>query len=225
MIGKGVRFNAEKKQVGKFHSTKIWEFSMNCHLCSNKIKCQTDPENTDYKFVEGAYKILDTSEATDAEFIRDPKEVERIRNDPFAKLENQKEDIEKAETGNQKIKEILEIQEKHKDNYDLNLMLRKRFRQEKKQLEEEETVKKQPKNFGMELLPPTAMDKITAEKIRYKSLDPYRKNRMMKREEIKSESIFTHKKKNDNVNLALKQKSLPKSTKQNLIAQILVRDS
>lgn len=44
--------------VGKYMSTKIWEFLMNCHLCGNKITCRTDPENTDYKFVSGAHKIV-----------------------------------------------------------------------------------------------------------------------------------------------------------------------
>lgn len=39
-------------------STRIWEFTMNCHLCGNKIVVQTDPENTDYKYIEGAYKIV-----------------------------------------------------------------------------------------------------------------------------------------------------------------------
>ena len=33
---------------------------MNCHLCANKIIVQTDPENTDYKFIEGANKIVCT---------------------------------------------------------------------------------------------------------------------------------------------------------------------
>jgi hypothetical protein len=32
MIAKGVRFNAEKKEVGKFHSTKILEFKL-IHFC------------------------------------------------------------------------------------------------------------------------------------------------------------------------------------------------
>ena len=30
-IGKGVRFNAEKKSVGKYFSTTIWSFRMLCH--------------------------------------------------------------------------------------------------------------------------------------------------------------------------------------------------
>jgi hypothetical protein len=82
MIGKGVRFNAEKKAskgsfffmiailklsiyiifltplVGKFHSTRLWEFSMRCHLCPNKIIVKTDPENCDYIMDQGAYKIV-----------------------------------------------------------------------------------------------------------------------------------------------------------------------
>lgn len=32
-IGKGVRYNAEKKTVGQYFSTKILQFSMKCHLC------------------------------------------------------------------------------------------------------------------------------------------------------------------------------------------------
>jgi Uncharacterized conserved protein len=44
--------------VGNFHSTKIWEFTMKCHLCGNKIVVRTDPENTDYKFIEGARKTV-----------------------------------------------------------------------------------------------------------------------------------------------------------------------
>ena len=32
-IGKGVRYNADKKEVGKYFSTKIWEFTMTCHMC------------------------------------------------------------------------------------------------------------------------------------------------------------------------------------------------
>lgn len=44
--------------VGAFHSTKIIEFTMYCHLCGNPIKCETDPENCDYKFTLGAYRIV-----------------------------------------------------------------------------------------------------------------------------------------------------------------------
>ena len=53
MIAKGVRFNADKKEVGKFHSTKILEFKL-IHHCGNIMICRTDPEHGDYIFTEGA---------------------------------------------------------------------------------------------------------------------------------------------------------------------------
>ena len=57
MIAKGVRFNAEKKCVGNYMSTKIYEFSMKCHLCGNKIIVRADPESCEYKYLEGAYRF------------------------------------------------------------------------------------------------------------------------------------------------------------------------
>ncbi len=55
MIGKGVRFNAEKKQVGSYHSTKIWAFSMR-HHCGSRITITTDPKNAEYVVTEGAQR-------------------------------------------------------------------------------------------------------------------------------------------------------------------------
>jgi coiled-coil domain-containing protein 130 len=43
-IAMGVRFNAEKKKVGHYHSTPIWNFSMTCHMCSHRFEIQTDPK-------------------------------------------------------------------------------------------------------------------------------------------------------------------------------------
>ena len=50
----GVRFNAEKKQAGNYFSTKIWQFTMKCHLCNNKIVVTTDPKTTQYLMTSGA---------------------------------------------------------------------------------------------------------------------------------------------------------------------------
>jgi coiled-coil domain-containing protein 130 len=59
-IGKGVRFNAHKKCVDQYLSTKIYEFSMNCHLCENKFVVRTDPKNCDYVLVSGIEKRPET---------------------------------------------------------------------------------------------------------------------------------------------------------------------
>lgn len=45
-IGMGVRFNADKTQVGKYYSTPIFKFRMKCHLCDNYFEIQTDPKVT-----------------------------------------------------------------------------------------------------------------------------------------------------------------------------------
>uniref|UniRef100_A0A0D6R801 Coiled-coil domain-containing protein 130 n=1 Tax=Araucaria cunninghamii TaxID=56994 RepID=A0A0D6R801_ARACU len=54
MIAKGVRFNAEKKQVGNYYSTKIWSFTMKAPCCKQEIVIQTDPKNCLYTIISGA---------------------------------------------------------------------------------------------------------------------------------------------------------------------------
>lgn len=71
MIAKGVRFNAEKKKIGKYYSSTILQFSMRCPNCSNPIIVETDPKNTDYVYKEGAYPILNIQTATDVNVITD----------------------------------------------------------------------------------------------------------------------------------------------------------
>ena len=50
-IGKGVRFNAEKKKCGMYYTTIIYEFSMKCPRCPQRFIIRTDPKNCDYEFV------------------------------------------------------------------------------------------------------------------------------------------------------------------------------
>lgn len=42
-IGMGVRYNAEKKKVGMYYSTPVYQFRMKCHLCDNHFEIKTDP--------------------------------------------------------------------------------------------------------------------------------------------------------------------------------------
>ena len=53
LIGKGVRFNAEKQAIGNYHSTKIWSFSMTAPCCQQRIVVHTDPKTTEYLVVSG----------------------------------------------------------------------------------------------------------------------------------------------------------------------------
>lgn len=49
-----MRFNADKKQVGSYHSTRIWSFRMRAPCCQQEIEVQTDPKNAEYVVVSGA---------------------------------------------------------------------------------------------------------------------------------------------------------------------------
>lgn len=63
LIGKGVRFNAEKKAIGNYYSTKIWSFSMTSPCCQEHIEVQTDPKNHEYLVVAGARRKVGTVSA------------------------------------------------------------------------------------------------------------------------------------------------------------------
>lgn len=43
-VGMGVRYNAEKKKVGMYYTTPLYEFRMKCHLCDNYFVIRTDPK-------------------------------------------------------------------------------------------------------------------------------------------------------------------------------------
>jgi coiled-coil domain-containing protein 130 len=59
-IGKGVRYNAEKSQVGMYHTTKIWDFACKCHLCDGRIVVRTNPKDAEYDVVEGGRRQVQT---------------------------------------------------------------------------------------------------------------------------------------------------------------------
>jgi len=60
MVGRGVRYNAEKINAGKYYTTTLWEFKMKCHMCDGTIIIGTDPKNDDYKIVAGARRKEET---------------------------------------------------------------------------------------------------------------------------------------------------------------------
>jgi coiled-coil domain-containing protein 130 len=59
LIGKGVRFNAEKQQTGTYLSTRIWSFTMR-HHCGCCIVVRTDPKTCEYIVESGAKRKVCT---------------------------------------------------------------------------------------------------------------------------------------------------------------------
>jgi coiled-coil domain-containing protein 130 len=164
IIGQGVRFNAEKKSIGKYYSTPIFSFRMKHIACGSWIEIRTDPKNTAYVVHEGARK-RDTGD----DIVRDGDvEVETVeerearRADAFASFEGKKDDKVKLEAAKERLEELQDVQDlQWEDPYEQNRKLRNAFRVGRKAREREAGVtgKLQDKmSLGIALLPENEED-------------------------------------------------------------------
>ena len=64
-----MRFNARKKQIGAYLSTKILSFTMACPQCQNVLVVKTDPKSTEYLCAEGCRRKVEEFDAKDAETL------------------------------------------------------------------------------------------------------------------------------------------------------------
>ncbi|EFJ21786.1 hypothetical protein SELMODRAFT_176049 [Selaginella moellendorffii] len=189
MIAKGVRFNAEKKQIGKYYTTKIWSFSMKAACCKHEIEIHTDPKNCEYVIVKGAERKTETYDAADAGslVVATGEDREKLT-DPFAKLEHDEEDILK---GKESAKQLMLLQKqsdiKHGNDYSVNRALRAQLRDQKKRVALEEAHSKKL-GIGIRLLPASEDDTQAAGSVRF--AQKFDKNRRDKRAAIRATSIF-----------------------------------
>ncbi|KAL8830937.1 MAG: hypothetical protein Q9170_005511 [Blastenia crenularia] len=168
IIGQGVRFNAEKKKVGNYHSTPIFSFRMKHTACGGWIEIRTDPQNTAYVVIEGAKK-RDTGEDKIREgdmAIMSAEEREKLQGDAFAVLEGRVEEKKQVFSDRTRIEELYEGKERDWDDpYAASRKLRKAFRVDRKVREKDEERTEQLKDrmsFGGELLPESDEDRRRA---------------------------------------------------------------
>lgn len=125
-IARGVRFNAEKYEVGVYIKTKIWQFSMKCHLCGGLIVIKTDPQNADYVIVSGARRKLDDfivdSEDTVQLMSADQKAL--LAKDPLFRVEYEQTDKQKATKRLRDLATLIDIQDRHLDDFAQSQKLR-----------------------------------------------------------------------------------------------------
>lgn len=181
-IGKGVRFNAEKKAVGRYLSTKIWSFRMMCHCEDNTwrtdrtrnphfIEIHTDPKNAEYVVVEGAEKVPEPKheEAIElgVEALTDPEEAAKRAADPFHMLEaTQPQRSQKRSARSAGIGELQRVRdEAWADDYATSQLLRRVHRQKRHAAEAEAHIN-HAKGIGLELLPEAAEDREAAAQVR-----------------------------------------------------------
>nr|OQO23527.1 hypothetical protein B0A51_09791 [Rachicladosporium sp. CCFEE 5018] len=154
LIPQGVRFNAEKKKVGMYFSTPIWEFRMKHNICGGAVDIRTDPKTTQYLVVSGG-KARDYGE--DVTVLGGPvlseKEKAERQEDAFAALEGKVEEKAVVLEGKKRVEELFEGRERDwRDTWSANRRLREGFRRERKVLKREEEGRERLKEkFGIEV--------------------------------------------------------------------------
>ncbi|KAM5173033.1 putative splicing factor YJU2B [Mantella aurantiaca] len=195
-IGMGVRYNAEKKKVGNYYTTPIYRFRMKCHLCVNYIEMQTDPASCDYVIVSGAQRKEERWDMSDNEQIltTEHEEKQKLETDSMYRLEHGVADKEKLKKAIPSLYELQEAQDAWKDDFAINSLLRNKFREEKKQIGEEEQKDQallKKTSLDLKLLPETEEDKRMASLLKYRSLESYDTRQKKKRSEISSRPWFS----------------------------------
>jgi len=134
-IGMGVRYNAEKTKLGMYYTTPIYQFKFKCHLCPNKITIKTDPGNMDYVITEGARRVEQRWDpSTNGQIVPDDKSIGRkLADDAMYKLEHENKDKDKSTDAAPRIHQLSQIQDRVKDDWLANKMLRDQFRVKKKE--------------------------------------------------------------------------------------------
>ncbi|SPQ97604.1 Splicing factor YJU2 [Plasmodiophora brassicae] len=166
MIAKGVRFNAEKKCVGKYFTTKIWEFTMKCPSCSNVITVQTDPKNTEYVVVGGGRRKVEDFDVDDAEVIEfmDDETRAKINADPMFALDVRGSHKLKADLDAERIRELIDLQSQFEDDYATSRKLRSDFRTAKR-VRLEEAKEAHRDNLPYPLLPASKTDELESTRV------------------------------------------------------------
>lgn len=193
-IGMGVRYNAEKKKVGAYYTTPIYRFRMRCHLCSHPIELQTDPAGCDYAIVSGARRKEERWDMRDNSQVlpTGAEEQARLAADAMYRLEHGAADRAVLQRAAPTLASLQEAQSAWRDDFGLNSMLRRRFREEKAaQREEEEEAEGRAKvGLRLPLLREDEADRRLAALLKLHSPDSYEEKQRMKRTQICARSWF-----------------------------------
>ncbi|XP_064095836.1 coiled-coil domain-containing protein 130 homolog isoform X1 [Macrobrachium nipponense] len=191
-IGTGVRYNAEKKKVGMYYSTPIYQFRMKCHLCDNHFEIKTDPANLDYEIVSGARRQERRWDPTDNEqIVPEDKEVTRkMAADAMFKLEHGVDDKKKSKANHASIEQLEEFQTRRwHDDYGANRAMRDMMRV-KRTKEQEQATRDASYNLPVPLLPPDESDEKTAELLQLTQSQTSDELQKEKRSSVDAYSIF-----------------------------------
>ncbi|XP_045348146.1 probable splicing factor YJU2B isoform X4 [Leopardus geoffroyi] len=169
---------------------------MKCHLCVNYIEMQTDPANCDYVIVSGAQRKEERWDMEDNEQVltTEHEKKQKLETDAMFRLEHGEADRSTLKKALPTLSHIQEAQSAWKDDFALNSMLRKRFREKKKAMQEEEErdqALQAKASLAIPLVPETEDDRKLAALLKFHTLDSYEDKQKLKRTEIISRSWFS----------------------------------
>ncbi|CAG0881647.1 unnamed protein product [Darwinula stevensoni] len=195
-IGMGVRYNAEKKKIGMYYTTPLWQFRMKCHLCDNHFEIKTDPANLDYVVVSGARRQERRWDAKQNEQVvpEDRATSNKLASDAMFHLEHGSEDASKAKAVAPALKKLEARQDsKWKDDYLANRALRDKFRKRKKEAGEEKRLDEallKKSSLDIHLLPESQEDSRLASLLQYATVQTSEERREERRQEIVDRPLF-----------------------------------
>jgi len=194
-IGMGVRYNAEKKKVGMYYSTPIFQFRMKCHLCDNHFEMKTDPQNFDYEVVSGARRQERRWDPTEnSQVVPEDKDTsKKLATDAMFKLEHVNDDRNKSKAAAPILARLEIVQDRWRDDYTSNKYLRQIFREKKKELQEKEKNNKSlltKSSLSIPLVDENPQDIKLASLLKLTATQSYEDRQKQKRLEIEKQSIL-----------------------------------
>lgn len=172
-VGRGVRFNAEKRRTGSYYTTPIYAFTMKCHMCENKFTFETDPKNFNYKITEGAKRKDETwdPEADDSILMATRDEKAQRETDAMFRLELESGDKQRAEKRQPAMVRLMHLKEETTgDDYGANAALRAAFRvgrRERQQQARKDDDLRARASLALELLPEREEDVALAQSVKF----------------------------------------------------------
>lgn len=220
IIGQGVRFNAEKKKVGNYYSTPIWQFRMKHTACGGQWVIQTDPKNAEYIVIEGArkrdYGPDDVGNKEGEMWFLTEEERERRRGDAFANLEGKIEDKGQEKKNKERVEELYDQSLVWEDPYTANQKLRRNFRVQRKVLEKEDKAKggmQEKFSFGYDIVDEVETDRVRASLVEFSGKGLGEKEI----DEVSRKPLFESKEKEKVIDIAPKLKT--KKLKSEILAE------
>jgi coiled-coil domain-containing protein 130 len=197
-VGRGTRYNARKLSVGRYYSTFIYQFEMQCRLCQHPWIIRTNPKEYGFEYVKG----VKLQAGQESYLAQNHQQQHPYATDDFGRDGNDDDEngiirLETAVQGKHRaLTELEELQRIRKlkqlstlNDADNNASIRQSFRKDRKEKRSrlEEGVKKGWRN-GLEVLPLTLDDKITANDVVYGRPKEEEKHRLLS---VRKSSIFS----------------------------------